>query len=624
MRKTFLVWLFVFMMVAFVSALIISFSVLTTQASENARVLILVKIEDVEKQIHLNQKNLLSIRQEADENALAKAEAAAEMIALNPLILDDPTLMERLRAILDVDEIHISDENGILIAGTVSAFFGYDYASADQSSAFLPAISNPSFRFAQDPLPRGIDQVLFQYVGVGRKDNPGIVQIGYTPDKLIRAMEVADIRNLAAGFRIGNSGSILIADRSGKIRSALEEGHVGKELSDLGLDLSLFAQTEGSFLRSFEGGNSLFAYQSVEEYLIIGQIPAHEMYFSRDSGTTVLLLFNLLLFGVIFFLIARLVQVVVIQGIYHVNDSLAKITQGHLEEKVHVDTNKEFKLLSEGINTTVNALKEAIHEAEQRIDSELAFAKSIQLSALPGPFEAGRMLEICGDMHTAKEVGGDFYDYFVIDDTKLGMIIADASGKGIPAALFMMICKSIIKTYALSDRSLEEILFCANNTLCENNETNMFVTAYMGILDIPSQSFTYACAGHNPALIQRAGQDYEWLPAKVHLALAAMYNTRYQTNTIPLRPGDKLFLYTDGVTEANDPSDALFGSDRLISFLNSLPHDIHPKAAMYEVRKEVERFAAGAEQADDITMLMLEMIQNESINNGSSEKEATK
>ena len=611
MRKTFLIWLFALMIIAFIGVLIVSFSVLTKQASENANALIQLKISDVEKQIEQNEMNLLRIRKEADENALAKASALAKMLSLKPEIVTNVSEIEDIRELLSVDEIHISDETGILIAGTVPSFIGYDFASAEQSSQFLPAITNPKFKLAQDPMPRGINQEIFQYVGVARVDSPGIVQIGYKPQKLINAMEVADIKNLAAGFRVGNSGGVVIVDFQGYILSTNNEENIGKRLNDIGLNLENFNDEEGSFLGEINEVDYLISYRKSDEYLIMGTLPTREMYFSRDTGTNMLILFNILLFCAIFFLIARLVQVVVINGIYRVNTTLSKITKGYLDEKVHVENNKEFQMLSKGINTTVDALKEAIHEAERRIDSELAFAKNIQISALPGPFPKRDDVEIYGQMHTAKEVGGDFYDYFMIDETHLGFLIADVSGKGIPAALFMMISKSIIKTYSVNNTDLANILYQSNNTLCENNESNMFVTVFMGIIDLQTGEFTYASAGHNPPLIKRQSQNFQWLEVKSDCPLAAIEKVDFSVYKTQINPGDLLFLYTDGVTEAVNRKEELFSPERLIDYLNTLPEQTKPESIMDLVRHEVEKFAKGAQQADDITMLLFHMKQVE-------------
>ncbi len=209
-----------------------------------------------------------------------------------------------------------------------------------------------------------------------------------------------------------------------------------------------------------------------------------------------------------------MVQSVVISGIYKINKSLAKITDGDLEEVVDVCTNPEFTSLSQGINTTVDALKKAIKEAESRIDSELDFARAIQHSAMPANDSlkiSKNTADISGGMFTAKEVGGDFYDFFMIDEDHLGFVIADVSGKGIPAALFMMVSKTIIKHFALTGITPAEVLYKTNNSLCENNEKNMFVTAIVGSLDLNTGEIVYANAGHNTPLISRESTGYQWI-----------------------------------------------------------------------------------------------------------------
>jgi hypothetical protein len=355
------------------------------------------------------------------------------MVEMNPAILRDPDQLEKIRKLLEVDEIHVSDGRGILIAGTVKEYIGYDFASDKQSAAFLPAIKDKQFELAQSPQPKGINKEMFQYVGVARQDAPGIVQIGYIPERLERAMEVVDIKNLAPGFRIGNSGGILIASGSGKIISVADGRYLGKTIYQYGFTHNHINSENGSFIAQLAGKKALVSYKTKGEYLIIGQLPTDEMYLSRNSSITVLVLFNIILFALIFFLIAKLVQNVVIDGIYKVNHSLSVITRGNLDEKVEVRTNEEFMALSNGINETVDALKAAIKEAAARIDGELAFAKAIQLSSLPSHFPAfpnRTDFDIYATMTPAKEVGGDFYDFFMVDADHLAVVIADVSGKG--------------------------------------------------------------------------------------------------------------------------------------------------------------------------------------------------
>ncbi len=295
------------------------------------------------------------------------------------------------------------------------------------------------------------------------------------------------------------------------------------------------------------------------------------MYLNRNSTITFLGIFNILLFLIVFILIAKLVQSVAISGIYKINKSLAKITDGNLEEVVDVCTNPEFTSLSQGINTTVDALKKAIKEAESRIDSELDFARAIQHSAMPVnnslkiPKEKA---DVYGGMFTAKEVGGDFYDFFMINENRLGFVIADVSGKGIPAALFMMVSKTIIKHFALTGISPAEVLYKTNNSLCENNEKNMFVTGIVGFLDLGTGEIVYSNAGHNTPIICRKETGCEWMKSNPSFVLGGMEDIEYKNNNEILKPGDKLFLYTGGVTEAVDSRGNLYSNERLYNTLN--------------------------------------------------------
>ncbi len=612
MRKTFLIWMLIFMAGAFVVAFFATFYLQTDQAAENAESLIFLKVDDLIKQLEINQDNVEEIRAESDRNALAKARALAQMLALEPSLAQDPQKLEQIRDALDVDELHVSDENGILIGSSFKNYVGYNYAADPQSAAFLPAITDKSFELAQDPQPKGISREMFQYAGVARVDEPGIVQIGYSPEKLSHAMEVADIKNLTPGFRIGKSGSVMISDINGTITSTSEDAFLGSSLSEYGLGFENFEGEKGSFFS--ETKKTMVAYKKAGDYLIVGQLPDNEMYFDRDNSITVLVAFNVMLFAVIFILTALLVQRVVISGIQKVNRSLAKITEGDLGEVVEVCTNAEFRSLSNGINTMVDALKEAIKEVASRIDAELAFANAVQLSVLPSdssPFSDQDEFHVHGNMYAAKKIGGDFYDFFMIDKDHLCFVIADVSDKGIPAALFMMQSKSLIKSFALTGLTVDEVFYKSNNALCENNGANMFVTAFIGILNLETGTLEYCNAGHNPPLIKEQNGAYEWLPSKRSFVLAGMQDIQYPKMQMSLQKGDKLFLYTDGVTEAMNKEGKLYGESRLADFLNTSPDNLCLSDLITAVKTDVDGFADGAEQADDITMLAVEYIGRE-------------
>jgi len=241
--------------------------------------------------------------------------------------------------------------------------------------------------------------------------------------------------------------------------------------------------------------------------------------------------------------------------------------------------------------------------------SELNMATEIQANALPSiypEFADREEFELYASMNPAKEVGGDFYDFFMVDDDHLGVVIADVSGKGVPAALFMMTAKTMIKDYALTKDSTAEIFTAVNARLCENNEAGMFATAWIGILDRRTMILQYTNAGHCYPMFQRKGQPCEEIRKKHGLFLAGLEFTRYKQSEMQLAPGDRLLLYTDGVTETHDRSNNLYGEARLKAVLDSTA-DRPGEQVLAQILDDVNAFAAGTPQFDDITMVVLTM-----------------
>lgn len=249
----------------------------------------------------------------------------------------------------------------------------------------------------------------------------------------------------------------------------------------------------------------------------------------------------------------------------------------------------------------------AVTAEKERIGAELNVATQIQADMLPRIFPAfpeRREFDIYATMNPAKEVGGDFYDFFLVDDDHLAVVIADVSGKGVPAALFMVIAKTLIKNHALFKASPGAVFTQANEQLCEGNDAGLFVTAWMGILELSTGQFTFVNAGHNPPLLKRGGGAFEWLKSRPGFVLAGMEGIRYRENTIQLAPGDQLYLYTDGVTEATNVHQELFGEARLEAVLNEEP-DLPVTELLPKLKARIDEFAGEAEQFDDITMLSL-------------------
>lgn len=282
--------------------------------------------------------------------------------------------------------------------------------------------------------------------------------------------------------------------------------------------------------------------------------------------------------------------------------------------KLNIRTGDEIQALSEAIKTMELEINEYIQDLttvtaeKERIGAELNVATQIQADMLPRIFPAfpeREEFDVYATMNPAKEVGGDFYDFFLVDDDHLAVVIADVSGKGVPAALFMVIAKTLIKNHAQNQEAPGTVFTQTNEQLCEGNDAGLFVTGWMGVLEISTGKFVYVNAGHNPPLLKRAGGTFEWLKSRPGFVLAGMEGVRYRENTLQLEPGDRLYLYTDGVTEATNSHEELFGDERLQNALNEYM-DLPVEQFLPKIKECIDAFVGDADQFDDITMLALD------------------
>ena len=261
---------------------------------------------------------------------------------------------------------------------------------------------------------------------------------------------------------------------------------------------------------------------------------------------------------------------------------------------------------------TRGLLKRQIAEsqARNRISTELDVATQIQADMLPSIFPAfpdRPEFDIYATMNPAKEVGGDFYDFFMVDDRHLAIVMADVSGKGVPAALFMVIGKTLIKDHTKAGRDLGEVFTEVNDILCESNNKGLFITAFEGILDLVTGEFLFVNAGHELPFIAREGRAYEPRKIRPGFVLAGMEGTQYAGGSMQLKPGDKIFQYTDGVTEATNAAQELYGMVRLEEVLKKNTF-LPPKELLEAVKEDIDAFVGDAPQFDDITMLCVEYL----------------
>ncbi len=590
-------WMLIAVMLAFVGTSILVYGLQTRIAETQMDDLLVNAIDEIEADIKdASDKNLLTVThsvikklQTMDINSAAKE--------------------------FEVTEISRIDKNGIIVESSVLNYEGYDMRKGEQSAEFLCLLEeNGPDEFVQEFGPISSDQSLSRkYAGVRTPD--GFIQVGYDAERFQRDID-DEVKGITKNRHVGKTGYILIVTQSLDVVSAPadftfdEKDSVGEPEEDT------------TFRMKLSGEMSYCRYRTSEGYYIVSVLPEKEALEVRNVVLYVNTFMEILVFAILFALIYSLIKRVVVNRIKSINKSLGRITEGNLNEVVDVRSNAEFASLSDDINSTVDTLKHYIDEAAARIDKELEFAKEIQSSALPSTFPAfpkRKELDIYALMDPAKEVGGDFYDFYITNNDILNFLIADVSGKGIPAAMFMMRAKTELKSLTERDIPVGDVFTLGSEALCEGNDAMMFVTAWQGCVDLTNGKMTFANAGHNPPLVRRAGGKFEYLRSKAGFVLAGMEGIKYKTQTIDLEKGDTVFLYTDGVTEATNASKQLFGEERLISAVNS--RDFTDMKELCEfVKGEVDSFVGEAPQFDDITMVAFTYVGRPPIPHVSFEK----
>lgn len=566
---------------------------------EQTQSLLSLNIEDVQNDItDASDQNLLNITHAIADNV--KSVDQGKDLSLNTMAKQ-----------AGVSEINIVDESGIIVNSTYADFVGFDMASGEQAAEFLPLLGGTTTEIVQSYQPITYDSSRWRkYAGVAI--DGGFVQVGYDA-KDFQAEIAGEVEGITRNRHVGESGSLIICNAQGIVVSARDDID-GESLQSTGLGAIVGVAEPGKMFKATFLDEPVYGMlEESEGYRIIAVEPVSEAHFSRNAAVLVSSFMEVIIFAALFAVIYFLIKSLVVNNIRRINGTLAKITDGDLDASVDVRTNEEFASLSDDINETVGALKLAIAEAAARIDAELEYARTIQRSALPmvfPPYPSHTEFQIFASMDAAKEVGGDFYDFYLLDDDHLAFLIADVSGKGIPGAMFMMTAKTLLKSLAESGISVQEVLTRGNEKLCENNEAEMFVTCWMGVLDLQTGHVEFANAGHNPPVIAHEGAGYSFHVVRPNLVLAGMEGIRYRAHELDLEPGDTIFLYTDGVTEATDANNELFGDDRLIESLNEHANE-DVESLCKHVHASVDDFVGDAPQFDDITVLALRYVGRE-------------
>ena len=529
----------------------------------------------------------------------------AELTAVDVNEAEDPTDTEFLIGLTDhynIKEVVVVDADGIVIGSSNEADVGYNMADGEQSAEFLCLLDGTETEFIQRYMAKSNEpNVNMKYVG-HVLENGGFVQVGYDADGFQSAVDY-EINGVVSNRHVGSEGFLVIADKNGKIISATDEFDLNLIEDDFSVkdyDQEVMYTTKLDDNKSY-----MFEYSRIKGYYIFAIYSKQAAMTGRDISVYITIFMLVLTFALIYCVLYLMLKRLVLKPTIKVEESLEDISQGKLDQKINVRSSKEFDSLSNYINTTVDTLKRFIAEEAARIDAELEFAKRIQASSLPkagGVFKHSDDFELYATMDPAKEVGGDFYDFYMSDANRVNFMIADVSGKGIPAAMFMMRARSLLRNLTEQGRSVDRVFTEGNNQLCSGNEAEMFVTAWQGCLDLTTGVVKYANAGHNPPVVRHADGSTEFVPKAKNLVLAVMEDMPYTERELKLVPGDIIYLYTDGVTEATNGNQELYGEERLLDFLSRTDID-DMKQLCLAVKADVDAFVGDVEQFDDITMV---------------------
>ena len=466
----------------------------------------------------------------------------------------------------------------------------------------------------------------------------GVVGMDILISDLYKAIIELDLGEGAYAFLVDGNGNIINNDRTSDkteplnqengispfVVSEILSGKTGVSLAK-GENRYDYTSTEST---NFLGGNIgvirdniYFAYAPIEStsWKFCVRIP-ESVILAPVRSVQRNVIFTIVLFFVAFLIICVIVTIAsrnfskkLTNPIVALGQDVKEISSGNFDYRAKIHDNDEIGDLAKSFNYMALSLKDYIRDLavvtaeKERIGAELNIATQIQADMLPRifpPYPNRNEFDIYATMTPAKEVGGDFYDFFLIDDNHLGIVIADVSGKGVPAALFMVISKTLIKNRAMMGGTPAEILHDVNNQLCEGNEAELFVTVWLGILDLTTGKITAANAGHEYPAVRRAGASFELVKGKHSPAVATMEGMKFRESEFTLNHGDVLYIYTDGVAEATNADEELYGTDRMIKALNKTA-DANVNEILLNMKRDVDEFTGDAPQFDDITMLCL-------------------
>ena len=586
MRSLFHKWMLFFIVLAFGLTFGLSWYLHRKEAKENALQLLEVNLTDVAGRVKRAENNLQTITEMSASSAIAKTRAFALLIKEKPSILQDPEELKLIRRKLDVDELHVSDKTGKLIASLVhdsyhgkGNYLGFNLAKEKQSRVFMQAVTDPAFELVQEPQLNGAERKLFQYTGVHRPDEPGVVQIGYHPARLKRAQQLADVKNIESDTRIGINGKLLITENT---------------------------QHSADYENVFETENGLCKSAVCGKYLLTVMLPWDEIY-SKDC-TVIITLFvgNIIVFVLIFALIAVLLQKVVIKEISAVTDSLNEFSEGNFDKKIEVKKSSEMYALAESINKTVMALKK--YSVPERVESDTEITEMLKNSLKPADIPESPDYKFTAEIITATELSGNLCDVFKINKDYLAVLFANVAEKDISQGLYMMKARNMLKK-ALLKNSPEKALSIVNEELFNNGDKNISLKTYLGILNLRSGVFLTFNSGYVNPIHKHFEGHAGYINGPFSPQLGTISDTSFIQLPLALNKGDTLYFYSNEILEVQNSQGEKYGRTRLLNVISSSENDA--QEVIKSIRHSVKDFAGETSLNADIAVAVLEYTPQE-------------
>ena len=586
MKSLFRKWLLFFIVLAFGLTFGLSWHLHRIEAKENALQLLEVNLNDVAGRVKRAENNLQTITEMSAASAIAKTRAFALLIKEKPSILQDSEELRLIRQKLDVDELHVSDATGKLIASLVhnsyhgkDNYLGFNLAENKQSRVFMQAVTDPAFELVQEPQLNGAEGKLFQYTGVARPDKPGVVQIGYHPTRLKKAQQFADVKTIESDTRIGINGKLSITENT-------------KHPAD--------------YKSVYETPDGLYKSAVCGKHLLTVMLPWDEIY-SKDC-TVIITLFigNIIVFALIFILIVVLLQKLVIKEISAVTDSLNEFSEGNFDKKIEVKKSSEMYALAESINKTFGVLKK--HTVSDRVENESEITAMLRNSLKPAAISDNPDYKFTAEITTAAEVGCNICDVFKIDKDYLAVLFANVAETGVAQGLYMIKVRNMLKNALLKNRP-EKALRIVNEELVNKGDKNIHLRTDLGILNLHSGVLLTFNAGFVDPVLKHIKGNAGFLNGPFSSTLGSSLEASFVPLPLQLNKGDCVYFYSSELLDIKNAQGERYGRNRLLDIIHSSQNNAQD--VIKAVRQNLKDFAGESALDTDIAIAVLEYTHQE-------------